>query len=309
METAHDVLVALARRYAFGEVAALVPDDEVRQLCTFGQRLLDLDAEDFGEDGGVPSSLTRRALACRMPQSPREHAGGALESLVPAYALLLEVVSVRWRRREMAAVVATVHIMSEYLPLLAWESVLGHAGDPLRMDAAVGGPGSRFGDQTRDAVCPHNSAERSAGAGLRRAGRSDGSWRGYLDRQHSNVAHALAVCAAECRHPCSVMTRLAPADAELLERRSTLALAFTDSPIVRLRHSAPVGHGFGVPSPGEVAEAWTRTRQRLGQPARPEDGFVLPGLASFVSSLAPRPFGPDTLLHDTASAVASALTR
>jgi hypothetical protein len=309
VETAHDVLVALARRYAFGEVAALVPDDDVRRLCTFGQRLLDLDAEDFGDDGGVPPALAQRALACRMPQSPREHARGALESLVPAYALLLEVLDVRWRRREMAAVVATVHIMSEYLPLLAWESILGHAGDPLRMGAAVGGPGSRFGDQSRDGACQHSGAERSAGAGLRRAPRSDAAWRGYLDRQHSNVAHALAVCAAECRNPCTVITRLSPADAELLARRSTLALAFTDSPIVRLRHSAPVGHGFGVPSPAEVTEAWTRTRNRLGQAARPEDGFVLPGLASFVSALAPRPFEPDTLLHDTASALATALTR
>ena len=72
MQTAHEVLVALARRYAFGEVAALVAAGaagetlttrdgaRIDQLCAFGQRLLDLDAEDFGiADAARDSNLGR----------------------------------------------------------------------------------------------------------------------------------------------------------------------------------------------------------------------------------------------------------
>src|SRR5207247_5236036 len=118
VETASEVLVALAGRYAFGEVAALVgagADLRIGQLCAFGQRLLDLDAEDFDGGAGVPRPLVARARASRMPQTPDERPRGALDSLRPAYRLLLEVIAVRWARREMAALVAAVHISSEYL--------------------------------------------------------------------------------------------------------------------------------------------------------------------------------------------------
>ena len=62
METALDALVALAQRYSFADVAALVAHGaggerltirdvaQLQQLCAFGQRLIDLDAEDFGAD-------------------------------------------------------------------------------------------------------------------------------------------------------------------------------------------------------------------------------------------------------------------
>src|SRR5262249_46041178 len=128
---------------------------EVRLLCSFGQRLIDLDAEDFGvpERTGdplvdahrVPERLLARARASRMPQSAQERFRGVLRTLRPGYGLLLEVIEARWQRREMAALVAAVHIAAEYLPLLAWEPVLGHAGDPALLAAAVSGPGSRFG--------------------------------------------------------------------------------------------------------------------------------------------------------------------
>ena len=189
METAHEVLTTLARRYAYGDLAALceagaagLPPDvaaEVRLLCSFGQRLLDLDAEDFGvrERTGdpvvdahrVPEDLLARARASRMPQSAKERTRGALRTLRPAYALLLEVIEARWTRREMAGLVAAVHIASEYLPLLAWEPVLGHAGDPALLPAAVAGPDSRFGvppgsgrPRDCDLTRPHQSAAERA---------------------------------------------------------------------------------------------------------------------------------------------------
>src|SRR2546423_1996021 len=175
MQTAHEVLVALARRYAFGEVAALVAAGaagetlttrdgaRIDQLCAFGQRLLDLDAEDFGiadaardsntehtfadrvAGDAVPPDLVLRARACRMPQDPRERDRGALGSLAPAFGLLLEVIALRWARRETAAVGAAVHITSEYLPFLALGSGLRHGGGPARVRPPGRGDGSAWG--------------------------------------------------------------------------------------------------------------------------------------------------------------------
>ncbi|HEY3006950.1 MAG TPA: hypothetical protein VGJ63_02655 [Micromonosporaceae bacterium] len=340
METAHDVLIALTGRYAFSEVAALVGAGadglalttraaaEIQHLCAFGKRLLDLDAEDFGlldatidantdttlADGiggdVVPADLRLRALACRMPQAPDEPHRGALGTLRPAYRLLLEVIDAHWRRRETAALVATVHIASEYAPLLVWERILGHAGDPALLPVAVGGEGSAWGDfDYRD--CPHTKAEKSAAKRVLRVAQDQPvGWRSYLDRQHSTAAHALAVCAAECGHPCTVMTRLSKQDTGTVTGGCRLALAFIDSPIVRLRHSAPVGHGFGVPSPDEVGHAWDRTRRGLARAGAdlPDDGFALPGLPSLFGALAGVPMPPDTLVADTAAALRAALT-
>jgi hypothetical protein len=339
METAREVLRTLTLRYAFGDVAALAADGigglaadraaEVRLLCSFGQRLLDLDAEDFGvrEVTGdpivdahlVPRDLLKRARASRMPQSPREQPRCALDSLRPAYRLLLEVIDIRWQRREMAALVAAVHIASEYLPLLAWEPVLGHAGDPARLGASVSGPGSRFGvplvqGQPRccDLTRPQNAAAERA---LRVAGEPAPGWRAYLDRQHSHIADALGVCAATCRTPCDVVTRIDPPVREDLAERCKLALDFGDGALVRLRHAAPVGHGFGVPSPAEVDEAWDRTRtslshHRIGEKALADsaaDPYPLPGLAAIISAAAAFPIEADTLLRDTAERIAALL--
>ncbi|HEX5596767.1 MAG TPA: hypothetical protein VFX61_12245 [Micromonosporaceae bacterium] len=340
MQTAHDVLVALANRYAFREVAALVgqgaADDrltvrdaaQVQQLCAFGQRLFDLDAEDFGLPDAavdantdtsianrvsgdvVPSHLLSRAMACRMPQSPGESHRGALASLQPAYRLLLEIIDARWQRRETMALVAVLHIASEYAALLAWEPVLGHAGDPARLPAAVVGEGSSWGDYN-DPSCEHSRPEKSAAARLLRVAReSPARWRDYLDRQHSNTAQALGRCAAECERPCSVLTRLSKEEETTVVDGSRLARCFVQSPIVRLRHSAPVGHGFGVPSPAEVQHAWQRSRAELGRLAPKvlaDDGFPLPGLTHLFSAIASTPLTPDNLLAETATAVVAAL--
>jgi hypothetical protein len=340
VETALDALVTLARRYSFADVAALVAHGaggekltthdvaQLQQLCAFGQRLIDLDAEDFGQTDAaagsnveyevagrvqgdsVPERLLLRALECRMPQSPREKHRGALGSLRPAYRLLLEVIEARFARRETMLLVATVHIASEYAPLLAWESALGHAGDPARIDAAVKGEGSVWGDFD-DRECPHTKPERSATKRILTVSQENATgWRSYLDRQHSNVAHAFAVCAAACRKPCTVYTRLSPEHAQAVTHGSRLALALNDSALVRLRHSAPVGHGFGVPSPAEVLQAWGHTRKTLAriEPAIGlDDGYPLPGFASLVSALAGEPMAAGGLLADTAESITAVL--
>lgn len=341
METAQEVLTTLARRYAFGDLAALcaagaagLPPDvsgEVRLLCSFGQRLIDLDAEDFGirERTGdpmvdvhrVPEDLLARARASRMPQSAKERTRGALRTLRPAYALLLEVIEARWMRREMAPLVAAVHIAAEYLPLLAWEPVLGHAGDPALLPAAVGGPASRFGvpraGRPRD--CELTRPEQSAAERALRVAREPGpGWRSYLDRQHSIVASALATCATSCRTPCSVITRLAPDVLAPLTERCRVAREFAEGALVKLRHAAPVGHGFGVPNPEEVSEAWARTRGSVGRlplgrsvggPYGDSAGYPLAGLPEVFSAAAGHPIVPGTLLRDVAERLVAILMR
>jgi hypothetical protein len=319
VETVHGVLVALAERYSFADVAALVAQGadtelstreiaQVQQLCAFGQRLLDLDAEDFGEDH-VPAELRTRAVACRMPQAPGERNRGALASLRPAYALLLEVIAARWERRETSGVVAAVHIASEYAPLLVWEQVLGHAGDPALLPSAVRGEHSLWGEDTRE--CPHTKPEKSAAQRvLKVAHEPPSGWRAYLDRQHSHTSHALGVCAAACPKPCSVLLRHSRSEIALLEAGCKLAATLADSGLVRLRHAAPVGHGFGVPSRDEVLEAWERGRPALARYAQAiaePDGFPLPGFAAMVGALAGTPIRPSTLLADTANELALAL--
>ncbi len=336
VETALDALAVLTERYAFAEVAALLAAGagrerltahdvaSLQQLCAFGQRLLDLDAEDFGladaitgsniehdvadrvRGNGVPVKLLERSLECRMPQSAHEHHRGALGSLRPAYRLLLEVIRARFARRETANVVATVHIASEYAPLLVWERVLGHSGDPARLAHDVGGEGSAWGEY-EDRECPHTKTEKSAAKRVLTVARENAlGWQSYLDRQHSTVSRALAICAADCRRQCTVYTRLSPQERATVTAGSRIALGLNDSAIIRLRHSAPVGHAFGVPSQAELLEAWGRTRESLTRFApslAEEDGFPLPGFTALVSELAGVPMAPDTLLADTAGAI------
>jgi hypothetical protein len=339
VETAREVLTTLAQRYAFGDLAALCEEGaadlppevaaEVRLLCSFGQRLIDLDAEDFGmpERTGdpivdafqVPESLLSRARASRMPQSAKERSRGALRTLRPAYALLLEVIQARWLRREMAALVAAVHIASEYLPLLAWEPVLGHAGDPALLPASVSGPGSRFGvsgGTTRPRDCSLTRPQQSAAERALRVAREPGpGWRNYLDRQHSTLASALCTCATSCRTPCDVVTRLEPDTWSALSERCRLAHEFAEGALVRLRHAAPVGHGFGVPNPEEVSDAWARTRTSLGRLPLGErvagevTDYPLPGLPELVSAAAGHEIVPDTILNDVADRLVGILTK
>ncbi|SDK90533.1 hypothetical protein [Nonomuraea jiangxiensis] len=315
METTRDLLIALARRYAFADLGALAPSEEIAEVCEFGQRLLSLDAEDFAAEAkGVPADLRRRARACHMPQTPREQPRGALESLRPAYGLLLEVIAVRWHRRELSPMIAAVHIASEYLPLLAFEPQVGHAGDPARWPDGLSAPGSRFG-VIGDRECDHTKSEQSAtNRTLRVSGEPAEGWRAYFDRQHSQVAGALAVCVATCRHPCTAMDWIEPAPRADLQLRARTALAFADTPLVRLRHAAPVGHGFGVPSPEEVLDAWERSRAGLdknpaGAAALKDDGFPLAGLPALFSAIAVAPIAPATLLAGVSDHIVTLLHR
>jgi hypothetical protein len=172
------------------------------------------------------------------------------------------------------------------------------------------GEGSAWGDFD-DHGCPHTRQEKSAARRVISVARENSvGWRSYLDRQHSIVSRALAVCAAQCGRQCYVFTHLAPKEAETVTAGSRIAIALHDSAIVRLRHSAPVGHGFGVPSREQVLVAWEHTREVLAHHApqiTDDDGFVLPGFENMVSALAGRPVRMGTLIADTAEGVRALL--
>ncbi|MEV6982208.1 hypothetical protein AB0M95_13240 [Sphaerisporangium sp. NPDC051017] len=313
MKSPLDLLTELARRYAFADLGALAPQVVpeavlIPALCEFGQRLLTLDAEDFAAEvdhKAVRGDLRRRARDCHMPQTPREQPRGALASLRPAYGLLLEVIRIRWERRELSSMMAALHIAGEYLPLLAFEPVLGHSGDPARWPEGLRAEGSRFG-VIGDRDCDHTKSEKSAAERtLRVAHEPPEGWRAYFDRQHSQLAGAFATCVARCRNPCTAMDWVPEGERESLALRCKVALTFADTPLVRLRHAAPVGHGFGVPSPEEVLDAWARSRAHLdkngvGHRATRDDGFPLPGLPSLFGAVAGTPIRPATLLADVA---------
>jgi hypothetical protein len=104
-----------------------------------------------------------------------------------------------------------------------------------------------------------------------------------------------------------VLTSHPATDRAALFEACRLAVAFGQCGLVRLRHAAPVGHGFGVPSPHEVAQAWQRSRDGMAKrgAALPDDGFPLPGLPSLFSAIAGVELVPRTPWRRLAAALRS----
>jgi hypothetical protein len=332
----YDAVLALLEESAVGDDSddPAVDLDAARQLAEAARRVLDLDAENFTAiSGRFDAPWAARLAECSFPAEPRDTIRGALGSLVPLYELMLEVLQIRALRREPLQVVVTAHLIGEYLIQLAWESTLGHAGDPLLLADFVGG--SRWG--TEDPACRHSSTLRSAARRALHACAGDvAGYTNYLDRFHSRLGDALGVCGLSldvvargdrpdigepCPNPCSFVTRLGREHRRSLDARVRLAILYVDSPIVALRHHAPVGHFFGVPSVAEISTAWLLTWQKVSAPwpdgANPllDPGLTsggpeqeaLPGLSALVSAVAGRPVGPGRLLHDIGDDVAPAL--
>jgi len=319
---------ALERRDTAGDLP------RARALAVAAKRVLDLDAEDYAEiaSGFAGAHWAEELAAACFPQEPRQENRGALGSLAPLYALMLEVLDLRSHRAEPLQVVVTAHLIGEYLPQLAWESTLGHAGDPLRLRENVG---ERWGAE--DPACPHGSALRATCKRALNAAHGDrAGFLAYLDRFHSRQGAALAICAMNhatigagerpdvgvtCPDPCSWAVRGTLGERRDLDARVRLALVYQNSPIVALRHHAPVGHFFGVPSTTEISTAWLRTWEKLtapwpdgtnpllrgGAPGAPEPDEALPGMSALVSAVAGRTIGPGRLIRDIGTDIAAAV--
>ena len=185
--------------------------------------------------------------------------------------------------------------------------------------------GERWG--TDDKSCPHNSALRAtAKRSLNACNGAVAGYTAHLDKFHSRLGDALAVCAMNhetigagqrpdvgetCPNPCSWAVKGSLEDRRDLDARIRLALLYVDSPIVALRHHAPVGHFFGVPSVQEISEAWLRTWERLSQPwadgsnplllrkvpAAGTPDEALPGMSALVSTVAGRTIGAGRVIR------------
>lgn len=302
-------------------------------LCDYAISIIDLDAEDWTDFPDVPRDLRDTARAANVPQDPGAKNRGALESLVPTFAIMQEIVGVRHRQGDHTGVLMVCHIMSEYLPLLAWEPNLGHAGDPPRLAGHVVREGSLWGidrDDPRSRDCAHSPSIRGSLREAVRVGRPhkewspeeyERFWREYLDRDHSRVASGLATCGLTegdgrprslraCANKCAVWHE-ARGDKAALADRLAIAGLFIESPLIALRHAAPVGHGFGVPTAREVARAWEKTwhdltaawtgrRNPVAATPRKKGSDVaepLPGLSAMVSAVAGREVRPSTVFE------------
>lgn len=336
-----EVVDALLADFRFSGVAAVVrvlglePQSErrIHALAEAGERLLDLDAEDFdviAASGVLPQGIVENVRNAQFPRTPNAKERGSLRSLTPLYQLMLEALDVRWRRREPIHVVVLLHLIAEYLPLLAWEKQLGNAGDPARLATFARVTGSKWG--TDDRTCDHTANQRSAAARVAHATRGDvESWTVYLDRFHSRVSEALGRCASHpdggrpalegvCRKPCTLWTQLDEHARHDLGARVHLARMYAESPVVALRHHAPVGHFFGVPAPNEIADTWQRSWERLIRPwsgdrnpliaaADAQHHEALPGMKALVTAVAGRPVEAGTTLAGIRDAIAQELGR
>ncbi len=324
----YDAVAAMLENAVRGGDKSLL---DAQELAGAAKRVLDLDAEDYAEIAsgfGGAAWADELASAC-FPQEPRQANRGALGSLGPLYRLMLEVLDLRSMRHEPLQVVVTAHLIGEYLPQLAWESTFGHAGDPLRLASSVG---EKWGVDGSD--CPHPSALRtSARRALHAAEGDQPGFTAYLDRFHSRQGAALALCALNhetvaagerpdvgetCPRPCGWAVRGSLEERRDLDARVRLTLLYRNSPIVALRHHAPVGHFFGVPSISEISGAWLRTWERLnapwpdganpltsgGVPGAPAAHEALPGMSALVSAVAGRTIGPGRVIRDIGADVA-----
>ena len=125
-----------------------------------------------------------------------------------------------------------------------------------------------------------------------------------------------------CPNPCAFVTGLDQEHRRDLDARVRLAILYIDSPIVALRHHAPVGHFFGVPSVSEISAAWLASWEKVSAPwpdganpllnpgliSRAPDQEALPGMSALVSAVAGQPVGPGDLLRDIGNDVALALS-
>lgn len=294
---------------------------EAIRLSLLARRVLGLDAEDFAALAEEYSSYawSEDLVAASFPAEPRDPHRGALGSILPIFELMLEACRVRQLRADYQALVVNLHLMAEYVCQLAWESTLGHGGDPLRLGSFVG---QKWG--STDTSCPHASALRATARRSLHACSGDvPGYISYLDKFHSRLGEALAQCAMNhetigagerpdvgptCPKPCQWVTGFGDlAKRRDLDARLRLALIFVESPVIALRHHAPVGHFFGVPSKAEIDQGWQRTWQRLTQQwadgsnpmhqvAAAGEKEALPGLTQLMSTIAGRPMKTGTLL-------------
>ena len=292
-----------------------VGDDALGRLCRahwlalVGRRVMDLNGEDLDEVDAwrdVPPSVQRLLASATWPGRPDSHRRGSLGNLRPMLRLVLEVIGLRLERDETTDVLALVHLLSDYLPLLAWQTELGNAGEPRTLARRLEASRSTWEDPAHP--CPQRPSVQGAAQRVGRAGDTTGVWRRYLHQTHTRAADVLHTCGRvddslpRTRQGCAAPCEMAVADPGRrhdLARRLDLVQGFRESALVQARHRTPAGHFFAVPEVAELQASWTATkkvlqRRVLGQPfaalLRDQSG-ALPGLGGLVAAVAcdPKP--------------------
>lgn len=242
---------------------------KIRNLAALGEAVLNVDSHDFEfwcKDLQIPQQI-RDELELRIwPSKLSLQAIGALDSLVPTFELLLEVFETRLLKGDISMGLSIIHLMTEYLPLLAWEKELGHAGNPKDLGEYLSQPGSMWETD----ACPLNRQQRKAFVNAQIATQSQRNWSIHLRDNHSRVAAALSICAGvpnpaseqsgqrTCRTPCAIRK-----GNKNLAWNLVLVRRLKDSSLLTLRHDAPVGHFFSVPQEPEILASWESTWQGL----------------------------------------------
>lgn len=317
--TAIDGLLAT---YQFGLIRRLLDQSSVSAkataLATLGQSLITLDMHDESLvelASGLDAQLAQRVIQVAWPSSREAQPRGPMQDLVPTYQLLSEVLAIHSLRGETSSVLAVLHLMAEYLPLLAWGTATGDAGDPMAIELRLRAEGALWHTDN----CPLNRLERGGFTSVL----GDEDWENYVRERHSRIASALSVCGGVphpvvgrssgrvCRTPCAVMSGVAD-----IAWRMTLARRFRASDLLQLRHDAPVGHFFAVPSASQVEAAWENTWHALLMDSdetpvgrnpltglQPQNsGQRLAGLLGYIAGQN-GPLAPGTLVADVATAL------
>lgn len=293
-------------------------------LALFGQRLLRLDLVDLeladrpDLAGSVPAELADRAASLTFPRRPLDDDRGALGRADALIGHVLEAFEIRWRRSDMLQVVSLLHLLGEYVGHLVWSDTLGHGADPLRINSWVDAANSRWGVVDSD-DCGHGRPQRHLARKVRDGSvlRSDERWMDFLRGDYSRVGEQLLVCSTReplrpwrrrargCDAACPVWTVLSESDQRSLARRTRLAVWFRTSPVVELRHGAPVGHFFGVPDRAEVDAAWDTLLRQLAkrEDVHLGDGDLPRQLDELCGLMAGRELSTGSLIGDTVAAL------
>ena len=242
---------------------------QVRELSVLAHSILTLNSKDFTlwvNNKNIPISIRRKLQKLLWPDSPDDDQRGALQSITPTFELLIEVIEILVVKGQVSLALSVLHLMIEYMPLLAWQRTLGHAGDPILMANHLHQKGFKW----RSEQCPLNRADRNAFESVSEALVTQRKWDKYIRDNHSRVASALSICGGVphpassingqriCRNPCSVMN-----GDEHLTWAMVLIRRLRTSSIVKLRHDSPVGHFFAVPNEKEILLKWESTWEGL----------------------------------------------
>lgn len=253
------------------------------QLCEVGYRVSQLDGEDFEQlshTPGLPSDVASFLKQCSWPTSLADADGTALDDLIPTFQLLLEIAELKTVRRDWPDVLAVIHLISEYLPLLAWQPVLGHAGRPDKLQATL------VGRSMHHKPCSLNNMQHSQIESLLSLRLRDESFDldEYVRKDHSRMADALTECSGrmnlannltsvvfvrmELNHSKVPEESASIREKEDLAFRTSIARAFSESAIVHMRHTSPVGHFFAVPGKSKVTKEWYKSTVKINNLAR-----------------------------------------